>query len=134
QQLTYSNDAASEKLLRTLYEKDKRDEVRGVACLILAQVLKRSADRLAASDAKAAEKARKESEELFEIAADKYADVKMPSYGTVGKKAKSELFDLHHLSVGKEAPEVEGVDQDGKHFKLSDYKGKVVMLDFWQQF
>jgi cytochrome oxidase Cu insertion factor (SCO1/SenC/PrrC family) len=25
------------------------------------------------------------------------------------------------------------VDQDGKKFKLSDYKGKVVLLDFWSQ-
>ena len=130
-QLTYSNDSASEKLLRSLYRKDKRDEVRGVACLVLAQVLKRSADRL---DAKAAAKARKESEELLEIAAAKYAEVKMPFYGTVGKKAKNELFDLHHLSVGKPAPEVKGVDQDGKTFSLADYKGKVVLLDFWSQY
>ena len=26
-----------------------------------------------------------------------------------------------------------GTDQDGKPFKLSDYKGKVVMLDFWSE-
>ncbi|MBI1914887.1 MAG: redoxin domain-containing protein [Planctomycetes bacterium] len=134
QQLRYSNDSASEKLLRSLYTKDKRDEVRGVACLILAQVLKQSADRHAALDPKAAEKARKESEELFEMAANKYADVKMAFSGTVGKKAKSELFDLRHLSVGKPAPEIQGVDQDGKTFKLSDYKGKVVLLDFWSEF
>jgi hypothetical protein len=29
------------------------------------------------------------------------------------------------------APEIEGTDQDGKSFKLSDYRGKVVLLDFW---
>jgi hypothetical protein len=29
------------------------------------------------------------------------------------------------------APEIVGTDQDGKEFKLSDYRGKVVMLDFW---
>ncbi len=33
--------------------------------------------------------------------------------------------------VGTQAPEIEGEDIDGKKFKLSDYRGKVVMLDFW---
>jgi hypothetical protein len=33
--------------------------------------------------------------------------------------------------VGKPAPEIEGEDVDGARFKLSDYRGKVVMLDFW---
>ncbi|MEM7785122.1 MAG: hypothetical protein AAF939_20860 [Planctomycetota bacterium] len=32
---------------------------------------------------------------------------------------------------GDEAPEIVGVDLDGEQFKLSDYEGKVVMLDFW---
>ena len=35
------------------------------------------------------------------------------------------------LEEGKTAPEIEGPDQDGKTFKLSDYRGKVVLLDFW---
>ncbi len=33
--------------------------------------------------------------------------------------------------IGEEAPEIEGVDLDGVEFKLSDYRGKVVMLDFY---
>ena len=44
------------------------------------------------------------------------------------------MFEIHHLGVGKEVPEIEGKDQDGKEFKLSDYRGKVVLLDFWSQF
>jgi hypothetical protein len=35
------------------------------------------------------------------------------------------------LGVGCTAPEIEGVDLDGVQFKLSDYRGKVVFLDFW---
>ena len=35
------------------------------------------------------------------------------------------------LQVGQLAPEIEGADLDGTDFKLSDYRGKVVMLDFW---
>jgi thiol-disulfide isomerase/thioredoxin len=36
-----------------------------------------------------------------------------------------------NLAVGKPAPEIEGVDFDGKPLKLSDFKGKVVVLVFW---
>ncbi len=35
------------------------------------------------------------------------------------------------LAKGKPAPEVVGQDVDGKTFRLSDYRGKVVMLDYW---
>jgi hypothetical protein len=34
-------------------------------------------------------------------------------------------------AVGRLAPEIEGQDLDGVRFKLSDYRGKVVVLDFW---
>ena len=36
-----------------------------------------------------------------------------------------------NLAVGKPAPEIDGVDFDGKPLKLSDYHGKVVVLVFW---
>jgi hypothetical protein len=29
------------------------------------------------------------------------------------------------------APETEGIDSHGVAFRLSDYRGKVVLLDFW---
>jgi hypothetical protein len=122
QRLRYTTD--SERLLRVLYTRGKRDDVRGGACLVLAQVLGGSAD----------EKKRKESEKLFEEAAARYADVQTAFDGTVGRKARSELFDLRSLSVGQAAPEVRGTDQDGKPFQLSDYRGKVVLLDFWSEF
>jgi peroxiredoxin len=35
------------------------------------------------------------------------------------------------VDVGQLAPEIEGADIDGRTFKLSDYRGKVVVLDFW---
>ena len=40
-------------------------------------------------------------------------------------------YKVTHLVVGCEAPEIEGFDQDGKKFRLSDYRGKVVLLQFW---
>ena len=35
------------------------------------------------------------------------------------------------LAIGKVAPDIEGEDIEGVKFKLSDYRGKVVVLDFW---
>ena len=45
--------------------------------------------------------------------------------------AKQKLFASQHLRIGKVAPEVEGEDAEGKKFKLSDYRGKVVFFNFW---
>jgi hypothetical protein len=73
----------------------------------------------------------KEIEAVLEQSAKKYGDVKLPGGGTVAERARAELFEIRHLSVGKEAPDIEGEDQDGKRFKLSEYRGKVVLLDFW---
>ncbi|MBI3817519.1 MAG: hypothetical protein HY286_02420 [Planctomycetes bacterium] len=47
------------------------------------------------------------------------------------KRAAGEIFELEHLRVGMTVPEVTGTDQEGKGFKLSYYRGKVVVLDFW---
>lgn len=35
------------------------------------------------------------------------------------------------LVAGGEAMDISGVDLDGTAFKLSDYKGKIILLDFW---
>ena len=50
-----------------------------------------------------------------------------------GLKARMEglLFELQRLQPGMTVPEIEGNDLDGKAFKLSDYRSKVVLLDFW---
>ena len=50
---------------------------------------------------------------------------------TIGEAAASALFELKNLSVGKVAPDIVGEDLDGTPMKLSDYRGKVVVLDFW---
>ncbi len=64
-----------------------------------------------------------------------YTDVtNIPFKNSVSEKAKAELYDLQHLSLGKKAPEIQGPDQDGKPFKLSDYRGKVVLLYFWMEY
>lgn len=126
---------AVEPALRIL-ERDQRREIRAVACLKLGQVLKRRADETAEHDLKAAARLREDSAEALTRAAEQYGDVNLasgPRKIPVGAKAKSELYELRHLSLGVQAPEIVGEDQDGKKFKLSDYRGKVILLDFWSE-
>jgi hypothetical protein len=143
-----------ESFLRTVLERNPHRAVQGQACLALAQFQVNRLHRLALLKERPdlagqyeklfgkafledlqrnRAKAAKEAEALFERAAAKYGDVKLPSGGTVGDKAKTGLFGIRDLTVGKAAPDIEGKDQDGKQFKLSDYRGKVVLLYFWHQ-
>ena len=41
------------------------------------------------------------------------------------------VYALQNLKVGGLAPEITAADLDGVEFKLSEYRGKVVLLDFW---
>lgn len=41
------------------------------------------------------------------------------------------LLDSQKFAVGSIAPDIVGKDHEGKEFRLSDYRGKVVVLDFW---
>lgn len=49
----------------------------------------------------------------------------------VRAQQKDKKHDKADLEIGKLAPDIEGEDIDGQKFKLSDYRGKVVVLDFW---
>ncbi|HVS11213.1 MAG TPA: hypothetical protein VMS76_15190 [Planctomycetota bacterium] len=75
--------------------------------------------------------ARNEARKLLEECAEKYQDVDHPFGRTYGQLAKGFLFELDHLQVGMVAPDFECTDAAGVKFKLSDYHGKVVIVDFW---
>jgi len=45
--------------------------------------------------------------------------------------AKDALFEIEHLQIGCVAPDIVAKDTEGLPCKLSDYRGKVVLLDFW---
>jgi hypothetical protein len=123
----------AETLLRKIIEKNPHREVKGMAWLGLAQMLKRRAERMPDTNAKAREKVQlqHESEQLFDRVIKQYADVRGSSGGIIGEQAMKELFEFEFPRIGKAAPDIKGEDLDGKRFKLSDYKGKVVLLDFW---
>lgn len=48
-----------------------------------------------------------------------------------GQRAKATLNGEVNLAIGAEAPDFTTKDAEGVEFKLSDYRGKVVVLDFW---
>jgi hypothetical protein len=154
--MSYGFRKECQTFLRTVLEMNPHREVQAMACLRLAQFLNGRLQRLdlvkerpelaqryeglfgkdylKALQRQDRAKATREVEAFFEQAAEKYGDVKLPFGGTVGEKAKSELHEIRYLSVGKEVQDIEGEDQDGKRFKLSDYRGKVVLLYFWSEF
>ncbi|MDP6447715.1 MAG: redoxin domain-containing protein [Pirellulaceae bacterium] len=73
-------------------------------------------------------------ESLYEAAAEFDDVTNIPFPTTVADRATQELNELRHLSIGKLAPDLKGLDQDAKEFQLSDYRGKVVLLYFWLEF
>ena len=56
---------------------------------------------------------------------DHYADTEY------GFRMRAERTRPEDLEPGKEAPEFLGRTIDGHDFKLSDYRGKVVLIDFY---
>jgi len=53
-----------------------------------------------------------------------------PNQEAYGSLADRFLFELENLREGCQAPEIEGRDANGETFRLSDYRGQVVLLMF----
>jgi thiol-disulfide isomerase/thioredoxin len=115
----------AEKFLREVIGKADGD-VKGYARYALAMVLSQKAE--GGGDANAA--AGTEAEQLLETVVKENGAVKM-GRGTLADAAKPMLFQIKHLAVGKTAPDAECPNVEGKKERLSDYRGKVVVLDIW---
>jgi len=154
QSLARGVNADNQRTLELILEKSPHEDVRGHACYALASHLMAQAekahsfkgsggealveryrgywgdelvDRLLDADAEALED---RSASLFERVLAEHADLS-GGRRTLGERAEGDLFELRNLAIGKTAPDIEGEDLDGVMFKLSDYRGKVVVLDFW---
>ena len=69
-------------------------------------------------------------EKLLERVVNEFGDVK-GRRRTLGKSAAAELFEIRKLQIGMMAPAIEGEGIFEKPMKLSQFRGKVVLLDFW---
>jgi thiol-disulfide isomerase/thioredoxin len=79
-----------------------------------------------------------EAEQLFDEVIKDYGDCPfvpvMPTRRaatTLSEHAGDDLFELLHLTIGQVAPELKGEDFADHEIKLSDYRGKVVVISFW---
>ena len=154
ERLPYDLDEGSQKFLRAVAEKNPSRNIRGKAYLVLAQQAenrlqvahefkdnpdlaksyesnfrKKMVEELVKADL---DKLNKEAQARYERLAKDYSDLSAGQVGTMKRLAEIKLEALRHpIVIGKPAPEIEGEGIDGKKLKLSDYRGKVVLLDFW---
>lgn len=128
-QLGMQGNAGAEPLLRSVAEKSKSKEAKALALLGLGQMLLARSNANGADDAER-DKLRGQAIEALKKVAKDYADVEA-FRRKAGDWAEAVLFEAEHLSVGMTIPDLAGEDLEGEAFKLSDYRGKVVFLDFW---
>ncbi len=149
-----------EALLRRALELSPYYEIRGLACYRLAQILTQRAYqvrlwqllgrpakgdfRVLAAGAEVVPMLRASDPERLEQEAARLLERTIAEYpGLVegealrdwlgirsGLPARTDLDRLRRLSVGKPAPEIAGVDLEGKPMKLSGFRGQVVVLHF----
>lgn len=115
--LAYSQSEKAPEFLRAIMKENPDKKVQAYATYNLGYMLI-SRDEV---------KNRPEAEKLFETVRSDFKEVEPE----LVKRAESELYEIRNLSIGQVAPEIKGADVDGKEFALSEYRGKVVVLDFW---
>ena len=152
--LSRDNSPQTADTLKKILEKSEKPRVKLSAAMGLGETLSARADELADKQDEA-DKVAAEAEKYFTLMIEKIAaaeekrleaEVEKAGADTPeGKKAKQELTGIQNvkksaernlkalrtLRVGKQSPEIKADDLDKKEFKLSDYRGKVVLLDFW---
>jgi len=117
----WSVPAAQDGLRRIIAGTDSKD-IRAEALVELAMMV--------GLDASLGEKGRAEAVELLGRIEREHGDEDFNAMN--GREfAAGARFEIERLGLGMVAPDFESTDQEGARFKLSDYRGRVVVLDFW---
>jgi peroxiredoxin len=146
---------AAEAFIRAVLQQNPDREARALACHALASLLRQQVkfsrhlrthpDQIKAFQADHGQEAislflrekdpdavEKEAETVLERVMNEFGDVRpaVRDPRALGAIAGGELNEIRHLNVGQSSQEIEGADVEGKRFKLSDFRGKVVLLVF----
>lgn len=116
----FGQDATADAL-RALVAESPHEMVRASALFTLGAVL------LASPQAES----KAEGRDCLEAVVAEYGEVAYGADSTYAKAAEGYLFELDHLQIGMAAPDFATLDENGAAWKLSDYRGKVVVVDFW---
>jgi predicted esterase/thiol-disulfide isomerase/thioredoxin len=116
--------ARYERHLRAILEVNRDRKVRCAALYALASVV-----MVAGEDRQA------EAETLFEQFCTEFDGTYNYRYQDIERvychQAQIQLKELRFRAAGKPAPELDGLDLDGRPMKLRDYRDRVVLLNFW---
>jgi len=106
--------------LRAIVAESKLERVRAAGLFTLGAVLLESKN--------AQNKA--EGRDCLEAVVAEYGEAQRGD-STYKAAAEGYLFELDNLQIGMSAPDFESIDENGAKWRLSDYKGKVIVVDFW---
>lgn len=137
------------ELLNAVSKRNPDRCARGQAAIGLAFQVKRAYDFAEVKTRPEAHRLRSQAENAFEAVVKDYGDCPAIGIGrrgwdtsdrpvkgasTLGDVARAKLIEIRgfaNLMIGKTAPDIAGEDLNGTELKLSDYRGKVVLLVFW---
>lgn len=113
---------ANVEMLEGLLEKSSNETVQGAATYALGKLLSASSK----------EEVKARGVALIKSIPKKFPDVTVYNgRANLAEMVEGEIFELENLQIGMEVPNIKGEDVDGVEFSLHDYKGKVVVIDFW---
>ena len=118
--LQHSRLPSAQSFLKLLSQDSLRPKIRALALYALAGSLREASPG----------KPSAESIAVLEQMKRDYGNLEHNGY-LISAICDAEIFDAKFLSIGCAAQDIVGLDQDGVELKLSDYGGKVVVLDFW---
>jgi thiol-disulfide isomerase/thioredoxin len=133
-QLDTAESPIAEPVFRAVLRRNAHAQARAQASLGLARTLRRRSEQGGTGPGRAwlaqASELVHEAESLLEDAVAHYGDQRI-GRESLADIVRAELFELRSLGIGAEAPTIVGTDLQGRPMSLDEYRGKVVVLEFW---